>query len=249
MTYVYIMLFIFAFGCVLGWGIEVIYRTYKGKKLVNPGFMAGPWLPIYGFGLLALFLMSNMESIISVENYIIRHTVLFLLMCVVLTCMEYIAGWYLENLMKVKLWDYSQNKYNVKGYICLEFSMYWLIGAIIYYYFIHPNIVDVILWALNSVSAYFSAGMFFGVFLVDLVYSTRLLVKIKQFADEERIVVWIDDLKNDIAKAREISKIRRKMFLTVVSSSSIYVHLSKYKDKLEDLAEDIREEFTKNKED
>ncbi|OQY40032.1 MAG: hypothetical protein B6229_02455 [Spirochaetaceae bacterium 4572_7] len=56
------LILIFSVGTILGWILELIYRTFfSQKKIVNPGFLSGPYLPIYGFGFLFLYLLSLPE--------------------------------------------------------------------------------------------------------------------------------------------------------------------------------------------
>ena len=63
--------FLFFTGSVLGWVIELFYRKFfervqnPQRRWVNPGFLTGPWLPVYGIGALALFAMSFVETFIS----------------------------------------------------------------------------------------------------------------------------------------------------------------------------------------
>lgn len=53
-------------GCILGWGLEVLYRHYspanQTHRWINPGFLVGPYLPLYGFGLCALYLLASLEN-------------------------------------------------------------------------------------------------------------------------------------------------------------------------------------------
>ena len=43
-------IYYFLFFSLLGWIIEALYRSAIDRRLINPGFLAGPYLPIYGFG-------------------------------------------------------------------------------------------------------------------------------------------------------------------------------------------------------
>ena len=49
--------FIFVTGCMLGWVLELLFNRMFNKKWINPGFLVGPWLPIYGFGVVAMTLL------------------------------------------------------------------------------------------------------------------------------------------------------------------------------------------------
>ena len=47
----FILAFLFMFGSVAGWVLELFFRRiFSMKKWINPGFLNGPYLPMYGFG-------------------------------------------------------------------------------------------------------------------------------------------------------------------------------------------------------
>ena len=55
MSFVLLLAFLFFVGSLTGWVLELFYRRFVSqKKWVNPGFLSGPYLPIYGFGLVLL---------------------------------------------------------------------------------------------------------------------------------------------------------------------------------------------------
>ena len=61
------IVFLFFIGCELGWGLEVLFRRFISKnnperRWINPGFLIGPYLPLYGTGLVALYLMASVDS-------------------------------------------------------------------------------------------------------------------------------------------------------------------------------------------
>ena len=66
MTVFLMIAFLFFMGSTLGWCLEVVYRRLspanKERRWINPGFMIGPYLPLYGFGLVALYLLANIEN-------------------------------------------------------------------------------------------------------------------------------------------------------------------------------------------
>lgn len=51
-------LFFFYFYCFVGWCIETTYVSLHQKRLVNRGFMRGPFLPLYGSGAVMMLLVS-----------------------------------------------------------------------------------------------------------------------------------------------------------------------------------------------
>ncbi|MEA3471057.1 MAG: phosphohydrolase, partial [Thermodesulfobacteriota bacterium] len=43
-------LFLFVFFSIIGWVLEAVFRSFHAKTFINPGFLKGPYLPIYGMG-------------------------------------------------------------------------------------------------------------------------------------------------------------------------------------------------------
>ena len=59
-----IVLYLFFFGGVGGWVLELLFRRFFSganpeRKWLNPGFLFGPCLPLYGFGTVLLFFFRN----------------------------------------------------------------------------------------------------------------------------------------------------------------------------------------------
>lgn len=102
---------------VMGWCLEVIYYTVETGKFVNRGFLNGPVCPIYGFGFtLVIILLTPIKS---------NLVILFVGSCLVTTALELVTGFALEKIFHAHWWDYSDEKFNFKGYICLKFSLLW----------------------------------------------------------------------------------------------------------------------------
>ena len=102
-----VLAFLFYIGSSAGWVLELFYRRFVStKKWINPGFLTGPWLPIYGFGLCLLFGLSFVD-LSFIENEVLRNIAIIVFMGIALTVIEYIAGIIFIKGMNVKLWDYS----------------------------------------------------------------------------------------------------------------------------------------------
>ena len=100
----------FAAYCFLGWVWESVYRSIRSRKLVNSGFLTGPYIPIYGFGaLLYIFLM----------HFTLEPVVLFFVGGILACILEYITSWLLEKIFHARWWDYSDNFMNINGRVCL----------------------------------------------------------------------------------------------------------------------------------
>nr|HPI52881.1 putative ABC transporter permease [Smithellaceae bacterium] len=96
---------LFAAYCFAGWVAEVIYRSVTQRKFVNAGFLFGPFLPIYGIG---AFLVLALERVLQDWPMAVRFAAFGL----VITLLEYSAGYLSEKIFKLKLWDYSEKRFN-----------------------------------------------------------------------------------------------------------------------------------------
>ena len=227
-----VLAFLFFCGSLAGWFLEFFYRRFKKtnveRKWVNPGFLQGPYIPLYGFSLVMLFLMAGIPVGV-IHNDIARKLVLFACMAVAITLVEYIAGLIFIKGMNIKLWDYSDCWGNIQGIICPLFSFYWMLLSALYYFVIHPKIVNSIYWLANHQTFSFFVGFFYGVFSIDLAVSLNILVKIRQFARENQIQVRYEEFKDSVIRKNENLMIRmRFMFPVRPSLSSFSQALKEY---------------------
>ncbi|MCR4793114.1 MAG: putative ABC transporter permease [Lachnospiraceae bacterium] len=109
--------FIFCVYSVIGFIWETVYCSTRERKLVNRGFMKGPFLPIYGFGVCTMLIAAAPFS-----DHILMACISGMICATVL---EYITGDLMEHLFKVRYWDYSKEKFNLNGHICLGASLGW----------------------------------------------------------------------------------------------------------------------------
>ena len=116
----------------LGWVTEVAFHAVTQGKFVNRGFLYGPVCPIYGTGMVAVLLILG-------EN-ISRAWLVFLVGVGLPTLIELITGWVLERFFHNKWWDYSSRRFNLKGYICLEFSILWGVAVLFAVEVVHPAV-------------------------------------------------------------------------------------------------------------
>lgn len=110
-------LFFFYFYCLFGWCFESTYVSLKSKHPVNRGFMRGPFLPLYGSGAIMMLVVSMPFK----DNLILTY----IAGCIGATALEYVTGVTMEALFKVRYWDYSNQKFNYKGQICLSSTIAW----------------------------------------------------------------------------------------------------------------------------
>lgn len=223
--------FIFFIGSVAGWILEVFFRRFTTsnveRKWINPGFCTGPYLPLYGWGLCTLYMLAELEK------YNLSKVWLFIIMAVCMTVIEYIAGIISLKIGKVRLWDYTEEWGNIQGIICPKFSLIWAILGAIYYFLIHPHILEAIHWLSQNLAYSFAIGIFYGVFIIDMSHSFNLIAKLKKFADENDVVVKYETLKADIRSHYEKTTQKYNFFRPFHSDRAISEHLKNIKDKLE----------------
>lgn len=234
-------IFLFFIGSLSGWVIELIFRRFVHGKWVNPGFLVGPYLPIYGFGLCALtycYMIFN--------NLNLSPIFVILLMGLFMTIIELIGGEFFLHTGGVKLWDYSTLKGNYKGIICPQFSVIWTIAGGLYYYLLAPLIIDAINWFTNNISFSFILGTFFGVIVIDFIYSTKLLVKIRKYAKENDIVVKYEELKLQIKERQDELKQKYSFIFAFKQTNPLLLALENYVKKDEEkIVNIIKEEKEK----
>ncbi len=183
MMYQLVLLFMeFFIFCVLGYIVEMITCFIAEHKLTNRGFLCGPVIPIYGVGALALlFLLAPFKQ---------NPFLVFFLGLIITTSIEYLTSWGLEKIFHNKWWDYSNQKYNLQGRICLVNSLLFGIGSIIIIYFLGPWIRDFLIQIKDSV-LYITALMIFIIFLIDVIYSCLVAYSLRN-----RLII-VEKLKNE----------------------------------------------------
>ncbi len=221
--------FLFFIGSVSGWCIEVLFRRFfSAKKWINPGFLTGPYLPLYGFGVTGLFAVTLLP--IETGNYALDSVIIIALMSVLMTLIEYIAGLIFIKGMKIKLWDYSDRLGNVQGIICPLFSFLWTLVCAFYYFVIDPFVIDAVVWFVQHIPFAFIVGMFFGVFFVDLGHSINLTAKITAFAKKHDIVVSFEKLKESIKdKIERLGERKANFIFPFKSTDTLTQNLDNYR--------------------
>jgi uncharacterized membrane protein len=189
---------LFFIGGFCGWVMELFFRRYVSqKKWVNPGFLTGPLLPLYGFGVAAFYLFSNdiHWSYIS-ANSALNTFIEILCIGAAMTLIELIAGEIFIRGMKIKLWDYSKRWGNFQGIICPLFSLIWTLIGAAYVLWINPLFVNIVAGLLSNLMATgMIEGFLYGILSVDLGWSFGLANKIRKAVADRKLVVDWDKIK------------------------------------------------------
>ena len=207
--------------------MELFFRRFISNKnperaWINPGFLTGPYLPLYGFGLWGMYEVSRLIELMMTGIIYVDLLIIFVVMAVVMTVIEYIAGLIFVKGMNVKLWDYTDEKLNIQ-----------------------ENWVE---WLSHHLTFSFFIGMFFGVFAVDLGYTLQLSAKIRRFAVENEVVVKYEELKHFLREQRLELKEKNSFLLAFKTDRPFRDQLQGYfeqrletrKKKLEEARDDVK---------
>ncbi len=224
---------IFVVSSLLGFFIETIYRSLQEKTIIKPGFLSGPYLPIYGTSALVFW------GIALLPIDVIYKFILFIL---IPNLLELIVGGFFLRYYDMRLWDYTEEPFNYKGFISIKYAFFWLVLAIIFYIFLFPGYQSMIAFFREHVIYYFFLGILGGIMLVDMVASFSIAIKVKTFLRElnkTRLEKTILDYRSFRRRWRRYLK--KSMFVNIfernflpLSGQTIrefYVQLGKFIDK------------------
>lgn len=215
MMYAYTMqqwLAFFYLYCVFGWCFESAYVSLQKRHPVNRGFMTGPWLPLYGSGaVLVLFVTLPVR-----DNYVL----MYLFGAVSATILEYFTGVAMERLFGVRYWDYSTQKFNFQGQICLSSTIAWGFLTLFLVEVIHRPVERLI---LNLDNGYLTIGTF----LLTVVFTF-------DFASAFRTAIDLRDVLIQAERAKkELQLMQKRMeVIEAVLNDSVNERLSESKERV-----------------
>ena len=186
-------MFFFYFYCFAGWCIESAYVSVKERKLTNRGFMRGPFLPLYGSGAVMMLVVSMPFR----ENLIMTYVA----GCIGATVLEYATGVTMEALFKVRYWDYSNQKFNFQGHVCLGTTLAWGLLTILMTKVVHIPVEQLVFSIPDralKVSTYILTILIVADFSLSFkaaIDLRNILVKMEQVKEE---MVHIQKRLNDI---------------------------------------------------
>ena len=171
-----IYLLLFFFYSILGWIIEVVRCYFKYGRFINRGFLIGPYLPIYGFGAIILYIIFGIFS---------KYMFLFFVLSVIIAALlEYITSFFLEKIFNARWWDYSDRRLNINGRICVENLIEFGVFSLLVLYIINPIYLNLVFKIndsiLNIILIIFSTSI-----ISDFIISFIVLKNIKKTANEE----------------------------------------------------------------
>lgn len=160
---------------VVGWSIEIIVCSYQQQKVVDRGFLIGPYCPIYGF--------SSLLMIFSLNKYIDDPLALFVMATLICTIMEYLTSYFMEKIFHARWWDYTHMKFNINGRVCLTNSIGFGVLGLILMYLINP-LVSHLLNSIPNVLFIIIALILLIIFITDVIISFNIITKLKITGDK-----------------------------------------------------------------
>jgi uncharacterized membrane protein len=205
--------YFFIYG-VLGWLVEVIYAFIKHGKYVNRGFLYGPICPIYGVGVVSIYLSIHKLSTVFLGGQAPTWWMLFIMVTVVTTGLELFTGSFMSYIFHTRWWDYSDRRFNLGGYICLDFTLIWGLAGTLLLQIVHVRIADLVDGIPRSIGNPLLL-ILMTLFIIDGTSTVRTLI------DFRRLLLEMDNI------ARQYVQIR----------SNLLMEMSRLKDELTDRVE------------
>lgn len=166
--YVFILFLSYA---IMGWIVECTFCSIVDRKLVyDRGFLLGPYCPIYGYGALYMYFF--------LQKYQNDPVVLFIMAMVGTTILEYFTSFWMEKIFKARWWDYSNQKFNIEGRVCLLNSVLFGVLGITFIYIINPFYMGILRKIPQNIFIGISIILMIG-FLIDNILTFTILEKLK----------------------------------------------------------------------
>ena len=164
-------LLLFLSYAILGWIIEVILKYIEFKRLINRGFLIGPWLPIYGFGAILITIL--------LHKYHGDPFPLFALSMIICGILEYLTSYVLEKVFRARWWDYSTNKFNINGRVSLNTMIPFGICGVLVINYLNPFFLK-LYHTIGDKTLVIILGIILPIFIIDNIVSLNVLSIIRK---------------------------------------------------------------------
>ena len=181
----------FVIYAFLGWILETVYCSVRERRFVARGFLYGPVCPIYGVGVLMMLCWFTPFT---------GHPLLFYVVATVcMSAWEYLVGWLLETTTHIKYWDYSNQRFQLNGYICLSSTIAWGFLTVLLTEILHPPIARYVLGIPLGVLLVCIGGITV-LFVLDAVQSVKEALDLAKVLDAmTNMREELDDLQVQMA--------------------------------------------------
>ena len=166
--YLFLIFFIYS---VIGFIIEITSCIIITRKFtLSRGYLLGPYIPVFGFGALIMITL--------LDKYKNDIFVLFVLSGFLCSAVEYFASLLMEKIFKLRWWDYSHDRFNINGRICLRNGFLFGIGGVIIVKYFHP-LLNSFLLSLSNNTIIIVGWILVGIIFIDTLISTFTISKLK----------------------------------------------------------------------
>lgn len=107
-------LFLFLVGGICYFGIEILARGFSHWTMIVVG----------GICFVLIGLLNEKTPKMPLIKQMIYSTIL-------ITVIEFVSGCILNLWLKLDIWDYSDNAFNLLGQICLSHTIYWFFLSVV----------------------------------------------------------------------------------------------------------------------
>lgn len=181
------ILFFFIYSFI-GWVWESCYVSVRKRRWVNRGFLHGPMLPIYGSGALVILI-----STIGVRE---NPWLIFLFGMLAATVLEYITGAVMEKMFHVRYWDYSRQKLNLNGYICVSSSLCWGVFSVLLVRAVHIPVERAVL----DIPLFITDG---AALVLTVIMTVDLTQSFNEAMDLKQVLAQLEESKEQIGEMQE----------------------------------------------
>ena len=181
---------VFTVYSFIGWFTESIFCSIPAGKFINRGFLNGPFCPIYGVGgvVIAFALTPFQHNLITlyVAGVLITSTI------------EYVTGLGLEFVFHTTYWDYSDQKFNFQGRVCLQNSLLFGVMCVVGMQFVHPTLMRFLHSIPALILPLISAG-FLIYFMCDTIVTVHAIMRFNgKLAEMQQV---LDEIKERASAA------------------------------------------------
>ena len=219
-----------------GWVMETTWVSWCNKKLVDRGFLIGPYCPIYGCGAILIILF--------LKRFSYSPVLLFLSTVVLCGGLEYFASWCMEKVFKARWWDYSNRKFNIKGRVCLRNLIAFGIMGIAVIYLINPYF-EIWIEYLDEKHINILALLLWTIFIMDFVVSTIVVYGFRKVTEKVNRETVTDNTEQITKMVRELlsqrSIFHRRFINAYPKLEAIKIKIKEIKTKIEDVTNDAKD--------
>lgn len=191
MNYAVNIVLVFFVYSIIGWCIEVSLKYRQFGRFINRGFLAGPWLPIYGAG--GALITISVNGIAPLES---SFGTTFTISFIVCGIVEYMTSYIMEKRFHARWWDYSQKPMNLNGRVWIGNLILFGLGGVVIIHFTNPFVY--MLFDMITVYVRLAiASLLLCIFIADYVMS-HFVLKLVKIGVESSEADNTEEIRRDI---------------------------------------------------